>query len=149
MNTAPLAIASGSAADAETNLQLRASLEFKETERANLADTLRRTREMHRADIDAIGERLMKEAERRDWCAEYDTIIDELNVGLNVELPTRERSYTVTATVRVEITLDARDEDHARSIAGSIADDLERLLDAEDQVMSYWESSHNFEVEEG
>ena len=71
--------------------------------------------------IAMIGERLLDEAEKRNWCSEFDEIIDDVNAALpgHFQLPTREREYTVswsetyTVTVRRSATVTARDGDQA------------------------------------
>ncbi len=69
----------------------------------------------HRADIAAIGERLIAEAEDRDWCDTYDDVIKDLNQGLNVKLKVRVQPYVVDTiyTVTVRTTVTATDEDEA------------------------------------
>lgn len=78
---------------------------------------VREAQSRHQSDIDAIGARLLEECEARDWCEEFDRIIDELNGSLNRSLPqmVREREYEVTmdVTVRVTRTVTASDEDNA------------------------------------
>ena len=75
----------------------------------------------HEADIKCIGDRLMAEAEEREWCNVYDEVISELNRRLHVELPVREREYTVevevTGTLRVLVV--ATSESDAQDIAES------------------------------
>lgn len=56
--------------------------------------------------IETLGQALLEEAERRDWCSEYDDFAREWG------LPTRTHNYTVTMTVQVE----AHDEDAASDI---------------------------------
>lgn len=143
-----IAAQAGIAGEAETVRRLRVDLDCVAAERDHLSDRLRQATERHRADIALIGERLTTEAQDRGWCDTYDSIIDELNASLTVELPAREKTYTVTATVRVEMTVEASDPDGARSAASTIVDDLERLLDGEANVTSYWGWHQGFEVEE-
>ena len=145
---APLAITSGSAEDAATIERLNARIASLETDRKFFSDRLVQNRAEHRADIARIGERLIEEATDRDWCYEDDEIIDELNRHLTVELPGREREYTVTVNVQVEFRVDARDEDGARSAAYDIARRMERDLDSNDGVVSNWDSDDSWEVTE-
>ena len=56
--------------------------------------------------IETLGQALLEEAERRDWCSEYDEFAREW------DLPTRARDYEVTMTVTVQ----ARDEDEAQTL---------------------------------
>lgn len=74
----------------------------------DLETRLRQAHANHELDIERIGERLMEEAENREWCSVYDEVINDLNRRLNVELPTREREFTVevdvSGTVRVTVT---------------------------------------------
>jgi hypothetical protein len=81
-----------------------------------LQEELRNAEQRHRADIERIGERLIEEAEQREWCGEYDAIVDDLNRSLQVELPRRMRQYRVTEqwVVTVQTITEASDEDEAR-----------------------------------
>lgn len=82
------------------------------------------------ADILTIGEALIEEAEDRGWCDEFDTFIDGLEPKLHAEMPRRVRDYDVYVeiTVRVPVTVSARNADHAR----------ER---AEEDWRDHWDSS--------
>src|SRR4051812_32911416 len=63
-------------------------------EQLHASDEQRRQAEQrHRDDIALIGETLIEEANRRDWCGQYDHVIDGLNGSLSVQLPLRERDY--------------------------------------------------------
>jgi len=87
--------------------------------------------------IHMIGIRLIDEAERRNWCSEFDEIIDDVNANLPgpFELPTREREYNVswtetyTITVQRSTTVTARDAEQACDAASELytgeADDYE------------------------
>lgn len=68
-------------------------------------------RDAHQRDIDRIGERLMEEAERRDWCSEYDSIVDQINSNLSYELPVRSKDWAITYTVPVTVTVYASGRD--------------------------------------
>lgn len=78
-----------------------------------------RARRNHEADIATIGERLMDEAEHRGWCSEYDSIVDDLNRSLHVELPTRNKTWDVCWTVNVTVhqTIEARTANDAAEMA--------------------------------
>lgn len=84
---------------------------------------LERAKQAHRDDIAAIGERLIAEARSHAWCSEYDDVINDLNDEISVELPPRNRDYTVrwteTYTVNVarSITVTEPDEGSARDTA--------------------------------
>lgn len=71
--------------------------------------------EAHRRDIDRIGEALLSEAEDRDWCGDYDRVIEQLNERLSVALPTRVKEHTVTVqvTYQVDVTVEAHDIEEA------------------------------------
>jgi hypothetical protein len=60
-----------------------------------------------------VRERMIEEAERRDWCSEFDAILAEF--GLRGR--TRNWDVTLTITGSVTMTLLARDEDHAQQLA--------------------------------
>jgi hypothetical protein len=84
----------------------------------------------HRADIAAIGECLLEEAQNRRWCGEYDTVIDKLNSRLAVELPVRELVHEVEADIRVTVRVAARGESDAEDRARDIIRQIERDIDA-------------------
>ena len=75
--------------------------------------------------INMIGERLITESNDRNWCGEFDEIIDDVNNALPMwlQLPTREREYevrwteTYTVTVCRSTTVTARNEEQACEIA--------------------------------
>lgn len=72
------------------------------------------------ADISTIGAALVDEAERRDWCAEYEEFISALNARLQVSvLATRAKSYVVEHVYTVTLTqyIDALSQDAAEDIA--------------------------------
>lgn len=56
--------------------------------------------------IESLGQALLEEAERRDWCSEYDDFAREW------DLPLRVQEYDVTVTVRVR----ASDEEEAQML---------------------------------
>ena len=72
----------------------------------DLVQTKDRTIESYRdwqraahADAEKIGDILNKEAERRNWCREYDDIVEKINGELRyLALPRREREVEVTVT---------------------------------------------------
>ena len=80
------------------------------------------------AAIEAIGQRLIEEAEKRNWCSEFDEIIADVNASLPgpFQLPVRERDYTVTwsetytITVHRSATVTARDEENACDLASEM-----------------------------
>jgi len=57
--------------------------------------------------VSVISDRLITESEDRDWCDEFDTIIDEVNEELptQFQLRTRERNYNVTWTETYTVTV--------------------------------------------
>lgn len=71
--------------------------------------------------IAMIGERLIQESNDRNWCSEFDEIIDDVNGNLPswLSLPTRARDYTVSwtetyyITVNRSTTVTARDAETA------------------------------------
>ncbi len=98
-------------------------------------------------DWNILSERLNEEANDRDWCEEYDTIVTELNGCFTVfELPTRVKSYdvsvTVTATYYTTVTVEATSEDDAREQVDNMdTDDI-----SNDSGMS-WHCPDDSEVE--
>lgn len=85
----------------------------------------------HKA-VEIIGNRLISESDDRQWCEEFDRIIDEVNEMLpgSYQLPTREREYEVEWTDMVQVpvgrsvTVRARNEEEAREMAASGADSI-------------------------
>jgi hypothetical protein len=81
-------------------------------------------KEQARRAISIIGERLIQESNDRDWCSEFDNIIETVNGQLPswLELPVRKREYEVTwseeytITVHRSATVTARDEQDAIDI---------------------------------
>lgn len=70
------------------------------------ADNAENDLRMKNEYITALGQALLEEAERRDWCGEYDEFAGEW------DLPLRFKEYDVTVAVRVK----ARDEDEAKAL---------------------------------
>jgi hypothetical protein len=144
-----LAITAGSAADAATIADLQAKLASANLRENDLRTRLDVSRRQHREDIATIGERLLSEAEDRDWCGEYDSIVEELNAALTVELPVRKRDYTVRVSVQVDISVTAADEDEARDLAQQIARRAESAVDSTDGVAtSEWDRSYDYDITE-
>jgi hypothetical protein len=84
----------------------------------------------HHFDIGLIGETLMREADDRGWCDAYDEVIDRLNEKLYVELPTRTKEYdvTVTYTVVMRKTVEAKSEEDAQEDAeAEFSNELNRV----------------------
>lgn len=72
--------------------------------------------------INTIGDRLITESNDRQWCSEFDQIIDDVNSELpfDLQLPTRSKDYVVTWTETYTVTVERsetvhemRDEDQA------------------------------------
>lgn len=85
----------------------------------------------HRADVAMIGAALISEADDRQYCDEFDDVIDALNRRLTVPLPTRSRDFTVTGTVSVQCTVSARNEDEARASAENIMVEVSRTINGD------------------
>lgn len=68
--------------------------------------TVTQERDFATNHLERLGQALLEEAERRDWCGEYDDFAEEW------DLPKRVSEYDVMMTVRVS----ARDEDEALSM---------------------------------
>lgn len=94
--------------------------------------------EKHNKDIQIIGEELIKVAEDRGWCSDYDAFIDSLNDRLNIDLPVRSRDWEVAVDItetriqRVVITVTATDEDDAYDMAYELV-----CNDSDDYINSY------------
>lgn len=101
---------------------------------SSITGTLDQARLNHRRDIELIGETLLEQAERRDWCGEYDQVVDGLNRRLNIDLPTRDRDYDVR--VVVTITVNASSEDRA---SDQVDSEIRRLRDRGEVNISDWD----------
>ena len=89
-------------------------------------------------DIDTIGRLLLEEAERRDWCSDYDDFVEAVNGALNVAvLPVREQEFEIvmrgTATVcwSRNVMVTARNEEDAVSM---VEDDPSLYVDIDDEA---------------
>lgn len=127
------------------------------SEEDRLRARLREAEERHRTDIQIIGETLMREANRRNWCSEYDEIVDGINSRISVELPEREREHEVVISgyVRVpfsySMTVTAGDSDDAYEIASDTWSDnvsaSDLLRDYTDRYMAEVEGDYDIEVQ--
>lgn len=105
-------------------------------------------RELHESDIATIGETLLSEAESRNWCSEYDEVVSGLNRQLNVSLPLRTRSYSVTAMIEVRVTVEATDTDDADDKAREYFRDAENAAGNADGIdFADLSSSYNWTTE--
>lgn len=99
--------------------------------------------------IAMIGERLITESNDRNWCSEFDEIIDDVNGALPgwLQLPVREREYEVAwtetyyVTVCRSTTVTARNEEQACEYVG----DMGLVGEADDYEMRQAISSGNYE----
>lgn len=98
---------------------------------SNVQTQLNAVRNNYSHDIEAIGNRLISEAEDRGWCDAYDEVIADLNSQLYMELPTRERTFTYRAkyTVYVEVEVESTNESDAEEQARDLIE--ERLNEVE------------------
>lgn len=120
------------------------------SEEDRLRARLREAEERHRTDIQMIGETLMREANRRNWCSEYDEIVDGINSRISVELPLRRREHEVVISgyVRVpfsySMTVEAEDSDDAYEMASETWSDQ---VSAGDLLRNYTDS-YDAEIED-
>ena len=110
--------------------------------------------------VEIIGNRLIREAEARDWCSDFDRIVDEVNCGLpgSYALPLREKEYEVTWTQTVTVTVDCSATFTARSAsdAADMARDWCSDLGSDDIIEAVragnyeedYDSESDFEVNE-
>ena len=78
--------------------------------------------------MEIISRRLIEEAQDRDWCDEFDHIIEEVNEKLpsRFQLEARERNYnitwteTYTVTIQRHVNLDATSADAAHDLANDL-----------------------------
>lgn len=91
-----------------------------EAEAERLAQELQVSRERHASDIETISDGMIAEANRRDWCEDYDRIVERFNESLNVPMTHRQttQDYDVTMTVSVTVTYSGnhRNEDDAADV---------------------------------
>lgn len=75
--------------------------------------------EVHRRDVELIGETMLEAAQENDFCPIFDQYVDGLNAQLYFKLPTREQEFDVVMEYHgtIEFTVVARDEDHAAEVA--------------------------------
>lgn len=111
---------------------------------------LREAEQRHHADIEAIGERLMREARNRNWCSEYDEIVESLNVSLSVELPVREREYEVAISgyIRVPFSYTVTITSDSEENAIDIAQDGDYLPDGDDLIRGGYIDRYSAEIED-
>ena len=89
-------------------------------------DTLRR-------QLDIVGQMLLEEAQRRDWCADYDHFATSVNDAAGAPILLRmARDFTVSFTG--SFTINARGEDDAAEMA---AQQLGRLESRSDYSMGW------------
>lgn len=123
---------------------LRSQVAAREAEVENLTHRLGLARRHHQEDITLIGEKLMYEAEQRDWCSEYDDVVEGLNNSLHIELPTRSRdvdvnySVTLTVTLNRSTTVSVSGGDDPRDVANDQFDSYE----VEDEVRRALENAY-------
>ncbi len=125
-------------------------------DRNQTQETLRVVRENYRRSMEIISERLNREASDRDWCDEFDRIIDEVNSDLPGQfyLDKREREYEVTwrethtLTVRRSAIIMAEDEESAISQVEDWDEaDSYDLKEAIDNGNVEFDSSDDYEAE--
>lgn len=106
-------------------------------------------RDEARRAIDMIGERLIQESNDRNWCSEFDEIIDDVNGSLPawLSLPTRERDYTVSWTETYYITVSRSTTVTARNAetACDLVSDMGLTGEADDYEMRDALSCGNYE----
>lgn len=86
--------------------------------------------------INTVSERLIEEANNRNWCSDYDDIVDEVNAksGMPGVIMLREREQEYTFDVRIEarvnvtteVKIMARSQEHAEDL---ISQDVESYLE--------------------
>lgn len=102
---------------------------------ATVREQKRAAEQAHENDIALIGERLQAEAEQRNWCSEYDDVVEGLNRSLTKPLPVRSRTYTgnvsgyirIPFSVSVSVEVDRGSED---DVAEAIQAEFESTYDS-------------------
>lgn len=85
-----------------------AQLQSKDDTIENLRRSLANVRSEQQADAEVINSILLGEADRRNWCSEFDQVIDMINERVTVALEGRTRDYDVTFRVsgQTSVTVD-------------------------------------------
>ncbi|MFF5085431.1 hypothetical protein ACFY36_51040 [Actinoplanes sp. NPDC000266] len=142
-----LMIAAYSEAQAEQMRAMRAQLSAARDDADRQRQRATRIKAEHHHDIAMIGGQLLDEANDRQWCKDFDDFVDDLNRYLQIPLPLRERAFKVSAMVRLEITVSAISDSHARELGRDCVKAAEGTLDAMEGVTAWPDDSDDFEVE--
>lgn len=99
-------------------------------------DSLRIRCQQYADDFHLVGEMLLEESNRRNWCSEYDEFVDAVNGKLGLlSLPDREQEYEVevqvtgTITTTTTVTVTARSQDDANTM---VEENMDDYVDADD-----------------
>jgi hypothetical protein len=94
---------------------------------------LRRWRDRAVADMSLASEVLIEESRRRNWCSEYDDIVDTINSRMNVlAFDVREHDYNVV--IDAEVTIDVAGYEFTGSVSVSISVTASDEDDVADQI---------------
>jgi hypothetical protein len=136
--------------------ELTASLARLEEQVERLTTALNTERDNHQNDIDVIGEALIEEARRRDWCSEYDTVMGRISSRLTIPLPERtaeeiDHEIEVSGWVRVPfsvtVTVTAAEDADWDDLCRQAGEDVENNYSAR-QLMTDYGDAYNGEVED-
>ena len=103
--------------------------------------------------IETIGEVLIEQAEKRQWCEQFDELTDNVNERLPnwLQLMKRSKEYlvswteTVSVQVRRSMTVTSDNEESAGEDARELADSVE-LHEVQDALnCGQWESDNDFD----
>lgn len=144
---AQLMISSCSEADTQAARELRAALATAHADAERHRQRTHAAVYRHRSDVALIGQRLIAEADDREFCEDFETFVDDLNTELAVQLPRREHDYTVTVSVELRISLTAATQRQARDVAEGLVEEAEAWLDKLDGVTSYPQNRGDYHVE--
>jgi hypothetical protein len=120
-----------------TQLQLtQGDLAAAKAQIAEYVQRITNLQHAHARDIKLIGETLIEEANKRQWCSEYDEFVSRLNGRLTYDLPVREfeKEVILTYTVKVSFNVSATNDDDAVTAAQELA---EEFLDNADEIDEY------------
>jgi len=122
-------------------INLHRELDDARRNNIGLSNMLDASRTNHAEDIARIGERLIEESDKRNWCEEFDEIIDDINVRLHLALPIRCREFEVTVNYSVYassvVSVTARNEDDAIASVRDNFDDYVDVMDSVQDSISY------------
>lgn len=106
-----------------------------------------------KADFKIVSEALLREAEERDWCSDYNNFVEDVNEHLTImQLQTLEKDYEVeveltrTQTVTAYVKISAKSAEEAEQLTENLSfDDIVAESVSEDD----WDTDdYNIEIKD-